>query len=149
MFSNDYLENNTDENIVKDTAELFPQTFQIANGYESTDATFQNLTPSTNVLQEFNNGVQPKSIITYPNTKLQPIEQDIYESVNPKVLQTQPINEEISKNKTILEPIIQSQILPSKTIQSSPTIEKKDYLNSVPVAEIGLALEKKRANSKC
>ena len=85
MYSNEYLGINTNQDILKDTADLFPETYQTVNAYDNTGVTFQNFTPTTNVLQGVNNVAQPQTIITYQNTNLQPIKQDIHESLEPAV----------------------------------------------------------------
>ena len=209
MYSNEYLGINTNQDILKDTAELFPETYQTVNGYDNAGVTFQNFTPSTNALQGVNNNIaQPQTIITYQDTNLQPIKQDIHESLEPSVdpyvftseanfetttqeinlpqttvqtnyeyiqpetnyqnlnlppqnlnqiitykenpvneylqydtaLQTEPINDPITINKTTQAPIIETKVLPSKIIQSPP-IESTTYQYSEPVVENGLTLQ--------
>ena len=221
MYSNNYLGINTDQDVLKDTADLFPETFQTINGYDNTGVTFQNVTPSTNVLQGVNNVAQPQTIITYQNANLQPIKQEIHESLEPAVeprtlidtnsiltgfggntaatfetttqeinppqttvqttyeyiqpqtnyqninlpdqnlnqiitytenpvnefvqydtaLQSQPINETVTINKTTHPPIIETKVLPSQIIQSPPTIETTTYQYSEPVVETGVTLQ--------
>ena len=85
MYSNEYLGINTNQDILKDTADLFPETYQTVNGYDNTATTFQNFTPSTNVFQGVNIATQPQTIITYQKTNLQPIKQNIHESLEPAV----------------------------------------------------------------
>ena len=93
MYSNEYLGINTNQDILKDTADLFPETYQTVNDgksgvneyartgvneYAKSGVTFQNLATTTNV-------AQPQTIITYQTENLQPINQDIHESVEPAI----------------------------------------------------------------
>ena len=223
MYSNEYFGINTNQDILKDTADLFPETYQTVNDgksgvneyartgvneYAKSGVTFQNLATTTNV-------AQPQTIITYQTENLQPINQDIHESLEPQIdpltfidqntvftgtqgnaeatfetgtqeinppsapfqttyeyiqpqtnyqninlppqnlnqiitytenpvnefvqydtaLQTQPINETITINKTTQAPIIETKVLPSQFIQSPPTIETTTYQYSEPVVE--------------
>jgi len=240
MYSNEYFGINTNQDILKDTADLFPETYQTVNEYgksgvneyartgvneyaksgvneyartgvneyAKSGVTFQNFTTTTNV-------AQPQTIITYQTENLQPINQDIHESLEPQIdpltfidqntvftgtqgnaeatfetgtqeinppsapfqttyeyiqpqtnyqninlppqnlnqiitytenpgnefveydtaLQTQPINETITINKTTQAPIIETKVLPSQIIQSPPTIETATYEYSQPVVE--------------
>jgi len=240
MYSNEYFGINTNQDILKDTADLFPETYQTVNEYgksgvneyartgvneyaksgvneyartgvneyAKSGVTFQNFTTTTNV-------AQPQTIITYQTENLQPINQDIHESLEPQIdpltfidqntvftgtqgnaeatfetgtqeinppsapfqttyeyiqpqtnyqninlppqnlnqiitytenpvnefvqydtaLQTQPINETITINKTTQAPIIETKVLPSQIIQSPPTIEAVTYEYSQPIVE--------------
>jgi hypothetical protein len=200
MYTNEYLRTNTNQEVLKDTAYMFPETYQTVNEYGKTGVTFQNVTTTTNV-------AQPQTIITYQTENLQPINQDIHESLEPAfdpltfidkntvftgtqgnaettfgaatqeinppqttvqttyeyiqpqttqnlnqiitytetpanefvqydtALQTQPINETITINKTTQAPIIETKVLPSQFIQSPPTIETTTYQYSEPVVE--------------
>lgn len=200
MYTNEYLRTNTNQDVLKDTAYMFPETYQTVNEYGKTGVTFQNVTTTTNV-------AQPQTIITYQTENLQPINQDIHESLEPAfdpltfidkntvftgtqgnaettfetatqeinppqttvqttyeyiqpqttqnlnqiitytetpanefvqydtALQTQPINETITINKTTQAPIIETKVLPSQFIQSPPTIETTTYQYSEPVVE--------------
>ena len=76
MYTNEYLRTNTNQEVLKDTAYMFPETYQTVNEYGKTGVTFQNVTTTTNV-------AQPQTIITYQTENLQPINQDIHESLEP------------------------------------------------------------------